>query len=267
MTIARFDDQRYGKSVLGRFINSFSVEYCYFTPRPEDGQIGGQKDVPTLNIIGSKDEYFGAVQSVAKIVVEDGMGYGDKNLTGNAYKTFVRQGLHHALVCVLEDGTHGPCITHDNQLREIFNTFFTRPHDIWQLERVWACDPPLASMIRVLARSEKTLRGEANNDADHVSKITKVFVPLSKMPSKMSLREVQALREISPSSQAFQAKVQTVMAEQKLLMEQESEEAENMLRKLRKKGFGASSRSQTENFYSQEDNEKTAKKEILYNKI
>ena len=60
-------------------------------------------------------------------------------------------------------------------------------------------------------------------------------------------------------------------------------EAENMLRKLRKKGFGASSRSQTENFYSQalslfgaavqpgtackqrarsaeEDNEKTAKK-------
>lgn len=267
MTIARFDDQRYGKSVLGRFINSFSVEYCYFTPLPEDGQIGGQKDVPTLNIIGSKDEYFGAVQSVAKIVVEDGMGYGDKNLTGNAYKTFVRQGLHHALVCVLEDGTHGPCITHDNQLREIFNTFFTRPHDIWQLERVWACDPPLASMIRVLARSEKTLRGEANNDADHVSKITKVFVPLSKMPSKMSLREVQALREISPSSQAFQAKVQTVMAEQKLLMEQESEEAENMLRKLRKKGFGASSRSQTENFYSQEDNEKTAKKEILYNKI
>jgi len=266
MTIARFDDQRYGKSVLGRFINSFSVEYCYFTPRPEDGQIGGQKDVPTLNIIGSKDEYFGAVQSVAKIVVEDGMGYGDKNLTGNAYNTLVRQGLHHALVCVLEDGTHGPCITHDNQLREIFNTFFTRPHDIWQLERVWACDPPLASMIRVLARSEKTLRGDSNN-ADHVSKITKVFVPLSKMPSKMSLREVQALREISPSSQAFQAKVQTVMAEQKLLMEQESEEAENMLRKLRKKGFGASSRSQTENFYSQEDNDKTAKKEILYNKI
>ena len=63
----------------------------------------------------SEDEYFGAawnlatpsaivtlhacstsrksseVQSVAKFVVEDGMGYGDKNLSGNAYKTFVRQ--------------------------------------------------------------------------------------------------------------------------------------------------------------------------------
>mmetsp|Transcript_56969 Transcript_56969/g.133244 ORF Transcript_56969/g.133244 Transcript_56969/m.133244 type:complete len:554 (-) Transcript_56969:20-1681(-) len=258
MTIARFDDQRYGKSVLGRFINSFSVEYCYFTPKPEDGQIGGQKDVPTLNIIGSKDEYFGGGQSVAKIVVEDGMGYGDKNLTGNAYKTFVRQGLHHALVCLLEDGTHGPCITHDNQLREIFNTFFTRPHDIWQIERVWACDPPLAAMVRVLERSDKNLVGEN----DHVSKVTKVFVPLSKMPSKMSLRDVQALREISPTSEAFRSRVTDVMAEQKKLMEQESEEAQSMLRKLRQKGIGSRLGSQSVNFYAQEDNEKTYKKEM-----
>ena len=38
---------------------------------------------------------------------------------------------------------------HDNQLREIFNTFFTRPHDIWQLERpFWgfmACCTSLSS--------------------------------------------------------------------------------------------------------------------------
>ena len=36
---------------------------------------------------------FAEVQSVAKIVVEDGMGYGDKNLTGNAYNTLVRQDM------------------------------------------------------------------------------------------------------------------------------------------------------------------------------
>merc|ERR1719420_2173063 len=91
MTVARFDDQRYGDMVCGRFINSFSVEYCYFTPTPEDGEIGGQLKVPTLNIIGTKDQYFGPVNSVAKIVAEDDeAGYGNKNLIGHGYKTFCR---------------------------------------------------------------------------------------------------------------------------------------------------------------------------------
>ena len=30
-------------------------EYCYFTPEPEAGLLGGRLDIPTLNIIGSKD--------------------------------------------------------------------------------------------------------------------------------------------------------------------------------------------------------------------
>ncbi|CAE7765290.1 unnamed protein product, partial [Symbiodinium pilosum] len=63
MTVSRFDDQRYAHQVLGRFINSFSVEYCYFTPTMKCAQIGGNTDVPTLNIIGTKDEYFGATES------------------------------------------------------------------------------------------------------------------------------------------------------------------------------------------------------------
>merc|ERR1712107_159015 len=58
MTIARFDDQRYGHMILGRFINSFSIEYCYFTPTPECGKLGGALEVPTLNIIGMKDQFF-----------------------------------------------------------------------------------------------------------------------------------------------------------------------------------------------------------------
>ncbi|CAJ1353745.1 unnamed protein product [Effrenium voratum] len=127
MTVARFDDQRYGEMVIGRFINSFSIEYCYFTPEREAGLIGGQLDVPTLNIIGTKDQYFGPVESVAKVVAVNGVtGYGDKNLTGNGYKTMVRQGLDIGLVCVLEDGVHSPCETHDNFLRQLFNTFFSR---------------------------------------------------------------------------------------------------------------------------------------------
>merc|ERR1740138_359278 len=104
MTIARFDDQRYEEMVMGRFINSFSIEYCYFTPTPEAGELGGQIDVPTLNIIGTKDQYFGPEDSVAKIVASDAeTGYGDKDLTGNGYNTFVRQGIETALVWELEE--------------------------------------------------------------------------------------------------------------------------------------------------------------------
>lgn len=53
MAIARFDDSRYGHLILSRFINSFSIEYCYFTPTREAASIGGRRSVPTLNIIGA----------------------------------------------------------------------------------------------------------------------------------------------------------------------------------------------------------------------
>eukprot|EP00913_Durusdinium_trenchii_P012768 g11987.t2 len=72
MTVTRFDDQRYGDLIIGRFINSFSMEYCYFTPEPEAALLGGRLDIPTLNIIGTKDQYFGPVDSVAKIVADNG---------------------------------------------------------------------------------------------------------------------------------------------------------------------------------------------------
>ena len=119
------------------------MEYCYFTPEPEAGLLGGRLDIPTLNIIGTKeswlifhgqitggiwrlyhrfyflilicwvmfepgvillslqDQYFGPEDSVAKIVTEHG-GYGDRYLTGNGFKTMVRQGVKTGLVCSLE---------------------------------------------------------------------------------------------------------------------------------------------------------------------
>ena len=43
MTVARFDDQKYGSMILGRFINSFSIEYCYFTPKLQDGKLGRRR--------------------------------------------------------------------------------------------------------------------------------------------------------------------------------------------------------------------------------
>ena len=41
--------------------------YCYFTPTPECGELGGQLDVPTLNIIGTKDQVRACVVRVSRV--------------------------------------------------------------------------------------------------------------------------------------------------------------------------------------------------------
>eukprot|EP00746_Dinoflagellata_sp_MGD_P074471 gnl/MRDRNA2_/MRDRNA2_30077_c0_seq1.p1 gnl/MRDRNA2_/MRDRNA2_30077_c0~~gnl/MRDRNA2_/MRDRNA2_30077_c0_seq1.p1 ORF type:complete len:653 (-),score=155.65 gnl/MRDRNA2_/MRDRNA2_30077_c0_seq1:353-2095(-) len=221
MTISRFDDQRYGDQVMGRFINSYSVEYCYFTPLPEDGEIGGQIKVPTLNIIGTKDEYFGPEDSIAKIVAEDPeTGYGDKDLTGNAYKTFVRQGLHDALVAVLEDGEHSPCTTHDNFLRQVFDLFFTRPHDIWELPEIWGLDPAMKNLVKHVQGTHET------DTKDHVRQ---VFVPKMKFPQKMALREVEAMRMV----RGFQEQLKQDMEAQEKAQKARQAECKAMLDGIR----------------------------------
>ena len=59
MTVSRFDDTRYGKLITARVINAFACEFCYFTPTRASADLGGQRDVPTLNLIGTHDQFFG----------------------------------------------------------------------------------------------------------------------------------------------------------------------------------------------------------------
>jgi len=195
MTIARFDDQKYGSMILGRFINSFSIEYCYFTPKPEDGKLGGQLDVPTLNIIGTKDQYFGAVDSVSKIVVSDTKtGYGDKVLDGNGFPCMVEQQVSCGLVCIFEDGVHSPCNTHDNFLHPLFDVFFRRPRDIWRLDKVWGWEPMLKNLFSVTESQIKP-----------TSRVLKVFCPKMKFPQSMSFRRVQEMHKIKGFEQKMKA--------------------------------------------------------------
>jgi len=243
MTVARFDDQRYGDMLCGRFINSFSVEYCYFTPSPEDGMIGGQTKIPTLNIIGTKDQYFGAEDSVAKLVSEDTeTGYGLANLQGHAYNTFCRQGMSDACVCLLENGVHSPCKTHDNFLRQLFDIFFSRPHDIWELDQIWSVDPTMAELVQ--------LRQTTRKDPSPTN-VTYLFVPKMKFPQKMSLREVQAMRMISH----YEEKMAAEMAEDEAEQKKDQDEAKAMLdgiRKAQKKngGGGFTNKPTGDTYYS-----------------
>eukprot|EP00931_Biecheleriopsis_adriatica_P104580 TRINITY_DN79242_c0_g1_i1.p1 TRINITY_DN79242_c0_g1~~TRINITY_DN79242_c0_g1_i1.p1 ORF type:complete len:701 (+),score=112.63 TRINITY_DN79242_c0_g1_i1:133-2103(+) len=250
MTIARFDDQRYGNMVRGRFINSFSIEYCYFTPSPEAGELGGNKHTPTLNIIGTKDQYFGP-ESVASIVAADAnTGYGNPNLTGNGFETMVRQGIDIGLVCVLEDGVHSPCNTHDNFLRALFMVFFTRTHQIWMLEKIWRAWSDTKDLVRVTATTkDPEKKGEIQ--------IQQVFVPKPKYPNRMSLEEVESLRLIGAQDTLTQA----MEKEAKLLQAEYGSIRGHLDRvkaevgKLQRQG----SKTTHENYYAQGDLNKTSK--------
>merc|ERR1719375_1479718 len=140
MTVARYDDQyiikKLGPVINGRIISAFPVEYCYFTPLPEEGQFGGSLDIPTLNVIGTHDEYFGTQESIAQQIARDGRGYGSADYTGNAYKTMKAQGMRQGLVCVCEEGRHDLTPTHDNFLREVLGAFLSRPHCCPDMDRI-----------------------------------------------------------------------------------------------------------------------------------
>lgn len=221
MTIARFDDQRYGSMIIGRFVNSFSIEYCYFTPTEEDGRIGGQIEVPTMNIIGTRDQFFGPIDSVAKLVAEDtDTGYGDTELDGHAFPQLVKQQVHRGLVVIFEDGVHSPCDTHDNFLRPLFDLFFRRAADIWQIDRIWGHDPYLSSTIQV-----------AEQHIQPHSKITRIFCPTMQYPQKISLREIHKLHKLKGGTQV----VTKLMQEEQDRKRAQRQEIHAMLCELHKK--------------------------------
>lgn len=219
MTISRFDDQRYGSMIIGRFINSFSIEYCYFTPNPEDGQIGGQLEVPTLNIIGTRDQFFGPSDSVAKVVTEDGdTGYGDKVLDGHGFPQLVKQGVNRGLVCIFEDGVHSPCETHDNFLRPLFDLFFRRACDIWEIDRIWVHDPYLSSLLEVTERHVTPL-----------CKVTRIFCPTMHYPQKKGMKQISRLVKLKGGNDEM---VQ-MLKEEEAKKQAQQQEVHSMLGRIR----------------------------------
>jgi len=255
MTCSRFDDQRYGGMLIGRFINSFSIEYCYFTPKEEDGRLGGQLDVPTLNIIGTHDEYFGNIESVAKLVTEDKeTGFGKANLDGHGYSTLVDQGCTCALVAYLEGGVHGPCGTHDNFLRDLFMTFFTRPGSIYKLPRIWSLEPTKKVLVELLKSTEP--------DSTPVN-VALMHVPTMKFPQIYSLRQVEHFRELAMSgfkgAAAQQAKkdLDGEIAKEKAKIEEDHKQKHATIDAIRKGSKKLHAEApKASNFYSSDKHEK-----------
>mmetsp|Transcript_9548 Transcript_9548/g.19633 ORF Transcript_9548/g.19633 Transcript_9548/m.19633 type:complete len:379 (+) Transcript_9548:3-1139(+) len=151
MSVARFDDRRYGAMIRGRIISAFSVEYCYFTPTREAATFGGCPEVATLNLIGDADQFFGPIDSVALTVCKQKHvgGWGADNFTGNAFKEMKRKKLRRGLVCVMEGAKHDPSETHDNFLRDVLRAFLASPSDCHRIYEYFRQDPYLYSKCTI----------------------------------------------------------------------------------------------------------------------
>lgn len=130
MVVSRYHHPVLDKVLSGRIIDSWSCEFNYFVACPEDAQIcqdACDKHVPQLNVIGSVDEYFGAVDSsVAYKVQASPQGYGADPLTGNCRKAFDDQGFTQATVVVFEDAGHGPMYYNGNKVRAVVADFVSK---------------------------------------------------------------------------------------------------------------------------------------------
>lgn len=153
MTVARFDDRRYGAMLRGRIISAFSVEFSCLTPSRDAAQFGGSVEVATLNLVGDADRYIGPKQSVAKRGREStapgAVGWGASAITGNAFAQMRRQRLKCGLVVVMEGAGHDASETHDNFLRDLLRAFLASPRECYRIAEQWLPDAYLSSKVSV----------------------------------------------------------------------------------------------------------------------
>lgn len=134
MSISRFDDRPYGKLITSRVLNAYGGEFTYFTPTRAAADLGGQLDVPTLNIIGTRDEFFGPPATdgwegsiASKIAADGSTGWGNAELSGNAYASYLRQGVRKGLVATFLEANHDATIDADNAVRDVLLSFLAAP--------------------------------------------------------------------------------------------------------------------------------------------
>lgn len=138
---ARFDERKGRVPVRSRSLLSACLEYCYFTPTPQAAQLGGSLQVPTLNVVGDSDPFFGEVDSIAQKVAADPKGYGTHNFTGNGFCALSEQQVKDVLVVVPSTNQHDLTRTHDDLLRQLLGNFLQNPIGCARLGAEWCQSP------------------------------------------------------------------------------------------------------------------------------
>jgi hypothetical protein len=88
--------------------------------------------VPTLNLIGTHDEFFGPpahgtfLGSCAAQISAQADGWGKKSVTGNAYQSMLEQGIRAGLVATFPGAQHDITTTHNHGVRDVLLDFLHR---------------------------------------------------------------------------------------------------------------------------------------------
>merc|ERR1712060_500470 len=129
VVVARYHHSTLDAKLSGRIIYSTGCDYSYFMPCMEAARICGhqcRKDVPQLNMIGDKDDYFGRhAESLASKVAVEG-GYGGP-ITGNCRAEYDNYGFAKSTVVEVKEAGHGISYWDDNLMRGVFADFLNDP--------------------------------------------------------------------------------------------------------------------------------------------
>ena len=113
------------------------------TPPPR-GLFGSRwrRDVPTLCVNGSADQFFGRRNSISEKVVHRSsdslIKKGDRpNITGDAGQRIAELGMSCAFVVQMEGAKHAMCATHDAALRETLSAFLEAPKECVGIPDRW----------------------------------------------------------------------------------------------------------------------------------
>ena len=111
-----------------------------------------RRDVPTLCINGSMDQFFGRRNSVSETVVKRAsdslLRKGDRpHITGDAGHRMAELGMTRAFVAQMEGAKHAMCSTHDFALRELLADFLRQPEVCAAIPERWEKDERLEAMM------------------------------------------------------------------------------------------------------------------------
>jgi len=239
MTVARFDDQRYGRMIVGRVLAAYSAEFCYMHSSQEEALLGGQKNVPTLNLIGTHDEYFGPPPhgnfkgSAAALISAKTGNWGEQEITGNAYRSFIAQGFETGLVATFPGGEHDLTLHHNHEVRDVLLDFLHRPERCADLLEHWEFDAHLMSHVSRVRRCSPS--GGAEDVAGPNQRILWVsFRAAAGIPHTIPYHRYLKLRRLSP-----QADEEELQAEREFLGVT-GEQAHALKKKSEMHGMGSS---------------------------
>lgn len=132
MAASRYHHADLDAKLKGRILSAWSCNYNYFVSCAKHAEIcEGEcsKEVPQLNLIGQKDEYFGAVDdSMSSRVAADEKGYGGP-ITGNCRAAYDNHGFTKATVVEFKGAGHGPQYWDDNLWRSAIADFISHKGD------------------------------------------------------------------------------------------------------------------------------------------